>query len=274
MPETRQQDSDKRTNECRTSQPPIAQTAVKPNFRCLFPGGVLGPVSFGLLFVSACSVCRVLFSLCVPLLLCAFFCFCCLGLLRIRPFSPRCVSPLSCSPPCPSAPSGPVSVLLVPPSRYLVVFATARLSCLWYGVLSSLLLMATKASALCGALPSTPCCGCCSGALLSCTEGFALDPEPLSGHRQSCMRPSPWPVLLSPSCPCCLPGRSLPSTAAGLLLLPPRPCSHLGFYCPLLSLCVVLFFLSGLLFSLDETQIWLGICGSSWLLVLCFFGLF
>ena len=41
-------------------------------------------------------------------------------------------------------------------------------------LLSSLLLMATKASVLCEALLSTPCCGCCSGALPSCTEVFAL----------------------------------------------------------------------------------------------------
>ena len=37
-------------------------------FRCLFPGGVLGPVSFGLLFASTCSVCP-----CVSgVFLCAF----------------------------------------------------------------------------------------------------------------------------------------------------------------------------------------------------------
>ena len=41
-------------------------------------------------------------------------------------------------------------------------------------LLSSLLFLATKASALCGALPSTPCCGCCSCAPRSCTEVFAL----------------------------------------------------------------------------------------------------
>ena len=41
-------------------------------------------------------------------------------------------------------------------------------------LLSSLLLMATKASALCGALPSPPCCGCCSSASRTCTEVFAL----------------------------------------------------------------------------------------------------
>ena len=40
--------------------------------------------------------------------------------------------------------------------------------------LLSSLLMATKASALCGALPSPPCCGCCSGASRTCTEVFAL----------------------------------------------------------------------------------------------------
>ena len=34
------------------------------------------------------------------------------------------------------------------------------------------------------------------------------------------MRPSPWPVLLPPSCPCCLPGRPLCPAAAGLRLLP------------------------------------------------------
>ena len=41
-------------------------------------------------------------------------------------------------------------------------------------LLSSLRLMATKASALCGALPSPPCGGCCSCAPRSGTEVFAL----------------------------------------------------------------------------------------------------
>ena len=89
----------------------------------------------------------------------------------------------------PLVPSGPVSALLVPPSGYLVVFATARLSCfaccvvtVWH--LSSLLFMATKASALCGAPPSTPCCVCCFGAPPSCTEVFTLsDPDSPSGRR-------------------------------------------------------------------------------------------
>ena len=50
----------------------------------------------------------------------------------------------------------------------------AAVSIVMARLLSSLFLMITKASALCGALPSTPCCGCCLGAFLSCTEVFAL----------------------------------------------------------------------------------------------------
>ena len=46
-------------------------------------------------------------------------------------FPPSLPSPLG----CPLVSSGPVSALLVPPSGYLVVSATARLSYLWYGVL-------------------------------------------------------------------------------------------------------------------------------------------
>ena len=41
-------------------------------------------------------------------------------------------------------------------------------------LVSSLRFMATKASALCGALPSPPCCGCCSFAPRCGTEVFAL----------------------------------------------------------------------------------------------------
>ena len=80
----------------------------------------------------------------------------------------------------PLGPSGPVSFLLVPPSGYLVVSCDGPvvMPVVWSVVtarlLSSIFLMATKASALCGALPSTPCCGCCSGAFLVCTEVFAL----------------------------------------------------------------------------------------------------
>ena len=117
-------------------------------------------------------------SLCLPLLFCAFF-LCCLGLLRIGSF------PLAASPPPPTrplgrslGPFGPVSFLLVP--RFWVSGCILRrpvvmpgMECCEARLLSSLFLIATKASALCGALPSTPYCGCCSGAFLSCTEVFA-----------------------------------------------------------------------------------------------------
>ena len=91
--------------------------------------------------------------------------------------------------------------------------------------------MATKASALCGALPSTPCCGCCSCAPRSGTEVFALGWSRIPlGHRSSCTRPPSWLVLHSPSCLCCLPGRPLfPCLLVSACLLPPAP-----------SLCLVL----------------------------------
>ena len=84
--------------------------------------------------------------------------------------------------------SGPVILLLVPPSGYLVVSCNGPvvIPLAWLVVadwlLSSLCFMATKASALCVALPSTPCGGCCSCASRSGTEVFALgspsgDPE-------------------------------------------------------------------------------------------------
>ena len=64
----------------------------------------------------------------------------------------------------------------------LVVFGTARChACVvkaWH--LSSLLFMATKASALCEALPSTPCCECCFGALLSALRFSSLGDLDLS----------------------------------------------------------------------------------------------
>ena len=110
--------------------------------------------------------------MCLPLLLCAFF-FGCLGLLRICSFPPSSVPALVL--PASVGPlglSGPVSFLLSFRPGFWLYLATARLSCLvvWSvmtaRVLSSPVLMATKASALCGALPSTPCCGCCSGAFI------------------------------------------------------------------------------------------------------------
>ena len=74
-------------------------------------------------------VCVGLWRCCfLPLFLCVFLLLL-VGLLRFGPFSPGCVHPLSCHPSVgPLVPSGPASVLLVPPSAYLVVFATARLS--------------------------------------------------------------------------------------------------------------------------------------------------
>ena len=157
-------------------------------------------ICFGLLCLSLCVGCCLV---CVRSCWCSVVLRVCVGLWRVL-FFPSSValgvfafvvwgcfglarSLLAASTPCPAHPlgwsfgafwssqcsagpslrvsgcicDGPV----VMPVVWSVV--TARL-------LSSLLLMATKASALCGVLPSTPCCGCCSGALLSCTEVFAL----------------------------------------------------------------------------------------------------
>ena len=127
----------------------------------LSPGGVLGPVSCGL-FASACSGCPFVsgviwsvcflcgfalwcrgfllaFCCCCCLFLGCFACLCfwCVGLLRLGSLSP-CLVPLPALPApsvSPLVPSVPVGALLVPPSGHLVVFATARLSCLWHGVL-------------------------------------------------------------------------------------------------------------------------------------------
>ena len=51
---------------------------------------------------------------------------------------------------------------------------TFGMACRGYWLVSSLRFMATKASALCGALPSPPCCGCCSCAPRCGAEVFAL----------------------------------------------------------------------------------------------------
>ena len=57
--------------------------------------------------------------------------------------------------------------------------------------------MATKASALCEALPSTPYCGVVQVLFFPALKySPSGDPEP-PRHRQSCMRPPPRPVLLS-----------------------------------------------------------------------------
>ena len=76
------------------------------------------------------------------------------------------------------------------------------------------------------------------------------------------MRPSPWPVLLPPFCPCCLPGRPLPPAAAGLRLLSPSsslfalrlspPASQpvCGFVCCLLSFFGIFFVVFWFVFCL------------------------
>ena len=51
---------------------------------------------------------------------------------------------------------------------------TFGMACRGDWLVSSLRFMATKASALCGALPSPPCCGCCSCAPRCGAEVFAL----------------------------------------------------------------------------------------------------
>ena len=87
----------------------------------------------------------------------------------------------------PLVPSAPVSVLLVPPSGiwfWLYLGRPVVMPMAWCVVtawhLSSLLFMATKASALCEALPSTPCCECCFGALLSALRFSSLGDLDLS----------------------------------------------------------------------------------------------
>ena len=120
----------------------------------------------GFLFVGFVSrvAAAFVFVLSSVRLLCVF-CSWCWGLSRFCPLSPvapSCPTPLGWSSgafwsrQCSAGPSlrvsgcicnGPVAIPLV----WCVVVG-------W--LLSALLFMATKASALCGALPSTPCCGC------------------------------------------------------------------------------------------------------------------
>ena len=140
--------------------------------------------------------------------------------------------------------------LLVPPSGYLVVFATARLSCFAWCVVtvwlrSSLLFMATKASALCGAPPSTPCCGCCFGALPSCTEdsSWVIQLPYQDAARAACATLA-GPCCFLPPVPAAFPG-ALSLFPAGLHLLPsPCPFRLLASFA---VLAAVVFF--GLLFG-------------------------
>ena len=117
------------------------------------------------------------FGLCVPLLVWwGFFAF--VLFLAVVGSPPSLVASL---PPVvgPLWRPGPVSVL-VPPSGYLVAFATARLPCLnaWGVVVLCrphfILSHGSKGLWPCVGfvLPSTPCCMCCCGALYSYAEVF------------------------------------------------------------------------------------------------------
>ena len=158
-----------------------------------------------------CCVCVLAFGgccLCLPLLFCACF-LCSLGLLRIGSFPPGSVPPLV----LPASRLVPWGFLVqsvfcwsLSPGIWLYL-ATARLPCLvvWSVVtarlLSSLFLMATKASALCGALPSTMLrvlFRCFFPALRYSPSG---DPEPpLETVRAACAHLL-GPCCFLPSCP-------------------------------------------------------------------------
>ena len=127
-----------------------------------------------------------------------------------------------------------------PPSGYLVVSATVRLSYPWYGVswlIGSCLHSAPWQQRLrpcVGLLPSTPCCGCCSCAPRSVTEVFALVwsqftlRTPLKLHTPAFLACAAFSLLSL------LPSRaSALSFLAGLRLSPsPRALVLLGFVCP------------------------------------------
>ena len=154
---------------------------------------VLTSASLGLSSATACSGCPfvsgVLLPLCFPcgssvwggsFLFLLLFGVSCLGLLRFGPLSP-CFAPSLPTPlgwssgafwssQCSAGPSLRASGCIC--NGPVVIPLVWRVVADW--LLSSLLLMATTASALCGALPSPPCWGCCSGAPRSCTEVFAL----------------------------------------------------------------------------------------------------
>ena len=105
------------------------------------------------------------------------FCLGCLGasglaLSLLPPFPPlpACLSFFFWSSQCAAGPSLRISGCIY--NGPVVIPLAWRVVTDW--LLSSLRFMATKASALCGALPSTPWSGCCSCALRSCTEVFAL----------------------------------------------------------------------------------------------------
>ena len=141
---------------------------------CLAP---LCGVFVVLVFLPAFLRVSFLWPLCASLGVVGLLCVCpFLGCCRLPP--PSLVASL---PPVvgPLWRPGPVSVL-VPPSGYLVAFATARLPCLnaWGVVVLCrphfILSHGSKGLWPCVGfvLPSTPCCMCCCGALYSYAEVF------------------------------------------------------------------------------------------------------
>ena len=137
--------------------------------------------------------------------------------------------------------------------------------------------MATKAPALCGALPSPPCCGCCSCALAA-TLRYSL-----SGDPESLRTPlKPYAATLARAAFSLLP--LLPSRASALLVcwsplacFPPRP--RCGWSCLPASLSVVLVGVCGFppLWFWFGLLAWLGfLLGWVCLVFLCVggFGLF
>ena len=158
----------------------LSLPSVCPWFRVSFPlvpGSCLWCFLLCLCFCLRFCGCLFLWPLCASLGV--------VGLLCVCPFLGCCwlSSPVSCCLPppvvgplwCP----GPVFVL-VPPSGYLVAFATARLPCLnaWGVVVlcRPLFILSHGSKGLWPCvgfvLPSTPCCRCCCGALYSYAEVF------------------------------------------------------------------------------------------------------
>ena len=115
---------------------------------------------------------------------------------------------------------------------------------------SSPLFMATKASGPCVAPPSTPCCGCCFGALPSCTEGFTSgDPASPSGRRGPCCFLPPVPAAFS---------GAFSLFPVGLRLLPsPRSFSFVGLLCCSRCRCVFWFVVWS---PLRRLVLWVLVC--------------
>ena len=231
---------------------------------------IVPPICFDLLWLSLYVRCLVvlvfsvwflvvsrvpvglLFWCCLFLGCFGLLCFWCVGLLRLGSLSP-CFVPLLPAPQlvlwclwssqCSVGPSlwvsgcicdGPV----VMPVAWSVVTA-------WHLSPS----LHAKASALCGALPSTHCCECSTGALPSCTEVFIFsDPNPLRTPLElhapfslACAASSLLSLLPSraPSLSCCCwpPPAVFPSSLFVLWLSLPASLPLCVLVCGLLPLC-------------------------------------